>query len=241
MSSEFPEESGDMPEDHEESLAERSARLEAEAAAQAQDQLSPEPIAEDDDIHEGYDEDHAPAAEIGDFHAVIEALRAELAQAKDQTMRAMAEAENTRQRAKKDREDASKFAVSGFAKDLLDVADNLRRALDAIPTDLVEADVRMKNLIDGIEGTERQLLRSFEKNGIKKLEPLDEPFDPNFHEVMFESPAPDKPAGTIIQVIECGYVLNERLLRPARVGVAKDEGQGGPDPLDPGSQIDTEA
>jgi len=116
---------------------------------------------------------------------------------------------------------------------LLDVADNLRRALDAVPADLIEGDERVKNLMGGIEGTERQLLSSFEKNGIKKIEPLDEMFNPNFHEVMFEGPAPEKSAGTIIQVLEPGYVLNERLLRPARVGVAKDEGQG--------SQIDTEA
>ncbi|MEM7618783.1 MAG: nucleotide exchange factor GrpE, partial [Pseudomonadota bacterium] len=210
------------------------------------DHLSPEPIAENDDIHDGYDEEFSEDnenAEGGDFHAVIETLRAELDQTKDQAIRALAEAENTRQRAKKEREDASKFAISGFARDLLDVADNLRRALDAVPEDLIEADVRVKNLLDGIEGTERQLLRSFEKNGIKKIEPIDEIFDPNFHEVMFEGPSPDKPAGTIIQVLETGYVLNDRLLRPARVGVAKDDAQSATEPpsTDPGSQIDTEA
>ncbi|MCB1532659.1 MAG: nucleotide exchange factor GrpE [Alphaproteobacteria bacterium] len=198
--------------------------------------------AEEDDLHAGYDAAVEDEGGEPDFRAVIDALRAELEQNKEQMMRALAEAENTRKRAQKDREDASKFAVSGFAKDLLDVADNLRRALAAVPEDLLEADVRVKNLLDGIEGTERQLLRSFEKNGIQKLDPLGEPFDPNFHEVMFESPAPDKPAGTIVQVLEVGYVLNGRILRPARVGIAKDEGQGGPQspPTEPGGTIDTE-
>mgnify|MGYP000336091746 CR=1 FL=1 len=233
----------------EESIAERSARLEAEAVARMQDQLSPEPLPEDEnDIHGGYDAsledgEQPEGGEGAEFHAILDALRAELEQAKDQTMRAMAEAENTRQRAKKEREDASKFAITGFARDLLDVADNLRRALDAVPQDLIEGDIRVKNVLDGIEGTERQLLRSFEKNNIKTVSPLDEPFDPNFHEVMFETPGTGKPAGTVVQVLEQGYIINDRILRPARVGVAKDEGQGSPDapPTDPGSKIDTEA
>lgn len=230
-------------EPREESLQERSARLEAEALARAQEQdaLSPEPLPEDDDIHTFYDADSEETPGMDDFQAVVETLRTELAQTKDQAMRALAEAENTRQRAKKEREDASKFAISGFARDLLDVADNLRRALEAVPADLVEADVRVKNLLDGIEGTERQLLRSFEKNGIQKIDPLDEPFDPNFHEVMFEGPAPDKAPGTVIQVLEIGYVINDRLLRPARVGVAKAGDQGGEGPSHPGDHIDTEA
>lgn len=220
----------------EESLAERSARLEAEAAAMndarkdvgydAQDPLNPTEI------------DPADIDEPASDDVRLEAMQDELNKAKEQVMRALAEAENARKRAQKDREDASRFAVSGFAKDLLSVADNLRRALDAVPQDLIQGDERIKSLLDGIEATERELLRSFEKNGLQKIEPGEEPFNPNMHEVMFETPGTGKPAGTIIQVMETGYVLNGRLLRPARVGVAKDDGQGDGTP---GGTIDTEA
>lgn len=207
-----------------------------------QDPLAPEEISE---AETETSEDAAEGDEsVVDFPMVIEKLRAELNDTKDQMMRALAEAENTRTRAKKDREDASKFAISGFAGDLLSVSDNLRRALDAVPEDLIEADVRVKNLLDGIEATERELIRTFEKNGIEKVAPeAGQPFDANFHEVMFEAPGTGQPAGAIIEVIETGYVLNGRLLRPARVGVAKDEGQEPTTPPseEPGSQIDTEA
>lgn len=102
--------------------------------------------------------------------------------------------------------------------------------------------MRVANLIEGIEATEKDLLKTFDKHGIEKIEPLDEPFDPNFHEVMFEAAMPDKPGGTVIQVIEAGYVLNERLLRPARVGISKNEGgAGSPSPAHPGGTVDTEA
>lgn len=188
-------------------------------------------------------ENEIPAAETiapqenGDAEKIAK-LQDELAKMKDQALRALAEAENARKRAIKEREDASKYAVSGFAKDLLSVADNLRRALDAIPADAVAVDPRIKNFIDGIEATERGLLKSFEQNGIRRIDPSGEPFNPNFHEVMFEAPGTGKPAGTVIQVIETGYILNDRLLRPARVGVAKDEGQGSGTP---GANIDTQA
>ncbi len=168
----------------------------------------------------------------------ITLLETELERTKDLMMRTVAEAENGRKRALKEREDASKFAVSGFARDILSVADNLRRALDAIPEELQAQHPQVKNLTDGIDATERELLRCFEKNGIKKTEPLDERFDPNFHEVMFETPMPDKARGTIIQVIEPGYTLNGRILRPARVGIAKSVEQ--PKTGETGGTIDTQ-
>lgn len=217
-----------------------------------QDPLAPEAVTPESDSNTGQEEvtqgqtqsesADTPSDPTMDYPKVVETLRAELDQMKDQAMRALAEAENTRRRAQKDREDASKFAVSGFAKDLLSVADNLRRGLEAVPQDLIE-DVRMKNLLDGIEATERELLKTFEKNGIEKLNPKDRPFDPNFHEVLFESPVPGVPAGTVIEVIEVGYALNGRILRPARVGVAKDDGSGPATPPsgEPGANIDTEA
>lgn len=191
-----------------------------------------------------------PAAELypdkdpmDSTHAVIGGLQDELDKAKDQMIRAMAETENIRKRAAKEREDARKFSIAGFAKDLLAVADNLRRALDSVPTDLLDTEPRLQAVIGGIEATERELLKSFEKNGITKLVPGEEIFNPNLHEVMFEAPSPGKPAGTIIQVVECGYMLHDRLIRPARVGVVKDDGSSAPSGNDasPGGHIDTQA
>ncbi|MES2728569.1 MAG: nucleotide exchange factor GrpE [Pseudomonadota bacterium] len=150
-------------------------------------------------------------------------LESELANMRDQALRALAELENTRKRALKDREDASKYAVANFARDLLDIADTFRRALDSIPADLRDTDPRVASLLDGITATETKMLDTFARHGIKRIDPNDVPFDPNFHEVMFEVPHTGKPQGTVIQVIECGYILNDRLLRPARVGVAKGD------------------
>lgn len=164
----------------------------------------------------------------------IQELESRLAETNDKLMRALAEAENTRQRARKDREDAGKFAIQGFAKDLLDFADNFGRALESLPDDAPEA------ITGGLEAMQRELFNCFERNGIQKVEPLDAPFDPNLHEVMFEAPAAGKSGGTIIQVIEPGYILNGRLLRAAKVGIAKAEDGQSASP-DPGSQINQKA
>lgn len=156
-----------------------------------------------------------------DFAATrIAALEKEVADWKEKMMRALADAENTRRRAVKDREDAAKFAVTSFAKDLLDFSDNFHRALAAIPEEL-HTDERIGAIIVGLESMDANLLKTFEKHGIKKIEPLDETFNPNFHEVMFEALTPGKPAGIVIQVVEAGYVLNDRLLRAAKVGISK--------------------
>ena len=166
----------------------------------------------------------AEALNTADIHAArITALEAEVADAKDKMMRALAEAENARRRAVKDREDAGKYAVTSFARDLLDFSDNFHRALAAIPGDL-HTDERIAGIITGLEAMDANLLKTFEKHGIKKIDPLDEPFNPNFHEVMFEAPVPGKPAGVVIQVIESGYVIADRLLRAAKVGVSKGDG-----------------
>ncbi len=233
--SDMPETKKDIP--TKETPTERSARLETEAAAGAYDPLAPETIPEQQDQKEKAEQENT------DF-TIIEALQNELDNTKDQMMRALAEAENTRRRAQKERENASRYAIANFAKELLSVSDNLRRALDSVPDDLIKIDVRIKNLLDGIEATERELLRSFKKNGIEKLESIDEIFNPNFHEVMFETTNSGKPAGTITQIIETGYMINGRLLRPARVGIAKDEGQGSGSNANestPGDTLDTEA
>lgn len=175
-------------------------------------EISPESLA---------DQAEAAAGAPVDLAATrIAALEKEVADWKEKMMRALADAENTRRRAVKDREDAAKFAVTSFAKDLLDFSDNFHRALAAIPEEL-HSDERIGAIITGLESMDSNLLKTFEKHGIKKIEPLDETFNPNFHEVMFEAPTPGKPAGIVIQVVEAGYVLNDRLLRAAKVGISK--------------------
>lgn len=168
------------------------------------------------------EDDAAPALESPD--ARIAELEKQVAELKDRALREMADAENTRRRAAKDREDTAKYAVGNFAKEMLVVADNFQRALDATPTD--NADPALKSLIEGVEATERQLMAALERFGIKKLDPQGQLFDPNFHRAMVEIPAPDQPAGTIMQVLQAGYVIHDRLLREALVAVAK----GGPAP-----------
>ena len=154
----------------------------------------------------------------------IAKLEADLAEARDRMLRALAETENVRRRLEREREDTARYAISRFAGDTLSVADNLRRALDAVPATAVEKDEFLAKLVDGVSATEKNLLSVLEKNGVKKLDPLGQKFDPNFHEVLFEMDAPDKPAGTVVQVLEAGYTIGDRLLRPARVAAAK----GGP-------------
>ncbi|OSQ50128.1 nucleotide exchange factor GrpE [Thalassospira alkalitolerans] len=171
----------------------------------------------------------------------VAALEAEVAELKDRLLRAAAEVENTRRRAKKDVEDAANYAITKFARDLLDVGDNLRRALEAAGND-ADADPAMKTLIDGVEMTEKTLLKAMEQNGIKKLEPLGEKLDPNQHQAVFEMPNPAYPDGHVAQVMQAGYVLKDRLLRPAMVGVTKNPtGQDGSKNDEPGGNIDTSA
>ena len=159
------------------------------------------------------------SAEASPEEAVI-ALEAELADYKERLLRALAETENTRRRAQRERDDASKYAVSGFAKDLLSAADNLRRALDSLPEAEIR-DERTRNLLAGVAATERELLAVFERHGIRRIDPRGERFDHNFHQAIFEAERADQPTGTIIEVLQPGYVLHERLLRPAMVGVSK--------------------
>lgn len=151
------------------------------------------------------------------------ALEAEIASLKDQLLRSVADAENTRRRAQRDREDTAKYAVSGFAKELLAVADNLRRAIDAVGADVRANDENVSTLLTGVEATERQLQAAFERAGIQRLDPLGSPFDPNFHQVMMELEGTDKPAGSVVQVLQPGYTIHGRLLREAMVCVAKGD------------------
>jgi molecular chaperone GrpE len=160
----------------------------------------------------------------GDYEALVRLLK-ENEELKDRALRVAAEMENLRRRTARDVHDARAYAIANFAREMLSVSDNLRRALDAIPADAkASGDAGFTAFIDGVEITERAMLSALERHGVKKLEPEGERFDPNFHQAMFEVPNPDVPANTVIQVVQPGYSIGERVLRPAMVGVAK----GGP-------------
>jgi len=172
----------------------------------------------------------------------LAAAQQEAASLKDQLLRALAETENVRRRAARDKDDAGKFAMAGFAREIVGVADNLSRALEAITPESLEKDATLKTLFEGIQATERQLETAFEKQAIKKVWPLGEKFDSNLHQAMFEVPGTDKPAGTVVQVLQAGYTLHERLLRPAMVGVAKGQpAPSAPDQSAGDGRIDTVA
>lgn len=148
---------------------------------------------------------------------------AEISDLKDKLLRTVAEMENLRRRTQKDVADARNYSIAGFARDMLSVADNLSRAIEHVAVEDRETPA-IKNLIEGIEMTARELHNNLEKNGVKKLEPKGEKFDPNFHQAMFEIPNPDVPNNSVMEVVQTGYVIGERVLRPAMVGIAK----GGP-------------
>ena len=159
-----------------------------------------------------------------DLVAELEKARGEAASLKDQLLRALAETENTRRRVQREREDSARYAVAPLAKEILPVADNLARALAAVPKEALAQDEALRNLVEGIAATERQLQAALERSNIKLVDPLGEKFDSHRHQAMFEVPSPGKPNGVVVQVLQPGYILHDRLLRPALVGVAK----GGP-------------
>jgi molecular chaperone GrpE len=149
------------------------------------------------------------------------------AEYKDKLLRVLAEMENLRRRTEREIGDTRAYAISAFARDILAVADNMERALQALDAEIREkADTSVKALLDGVELTERELHKVLEKHGVKKLEPMGEKFDPNLHQAMFELQDTSRPAGTVAQVVQPGYKIGERILRPALVAVAK----GGPKP-----------
>ncbi|MBD20093.1 MAG: nucleotide exchange factor GrpE [Rhodospirillaceae bacterium] len=150
-----------------------------------------------------------------------EGPEAEIADLKDKLLRALAENENTIRRAKREREDTAKYATANFARDMLTVSDNLGRAIEAIPESLQTADDTIKAFLEGINLTSRELLGLLERHGIKKISPLGEKFDHDQHEALFEIPTSDEEPGTVVQVIEDGFMIYDRLLRPAKVGVSK--------------------
>jgi len=174
----------------------------------------PEPANDAAPVDDGMDIPGGPDQELA-------AAKQEAAQLKDQLLRALAEAENVRRRAQREREDAAKYAIANFARDVLQVSDNLHRALEAIPAATLAADEALKNLHEGVTATERQLDAALERQQVKRIWPMGEKFDANLHQAMFEVPTDAQPPGTVAEVVQAGYVIADRLLRPALVGVAR--------------------
>ena len=187
----------------------------------------------------------ADAEGSADYAAVVRLVK-ENEELKDRALRLAAEMENLRRRTARDVHDARSYAIANFARDMLSVSDNLRRALDAIPAEAkASGDAGFTALIEGVDLTERAMLSALERHGVKKLDPQGEKFDPNFHQAMFEVPNPDVPANTVVQVVQAGYSIGERVLRPAMVGVAKGGPKAASDaPAEPGpvdGQAETDA
>ncbi len=191
------------------------SRRDAAAEVPGRDQTEAEPQAE----------------QPGEAPAAAPDPAAEARELQDKLLRALAEMENLRRRHTRDLEDARKYAMTGFARDLLDVADNMRRALAAVPADARVGNELLGNLLEGVELTERTLLGAFDKHGVKKVAPeRGEKFDHNRHQAMFEVPTADLPPGHVADVMQAGWVIADRLLRPAMVGVTKAAPRPAPEP-----------
>ena len=169
-------------------------------------------------------EPHNEAATPANDAAVdpIAQLEAEKTDLKDKLLRTLADMENLRRRTEREVADARTYAVTNFARDMLNMADNVRRALESVPAEAGEG--AFMAFVEGVELTERDLLKTLERHGVRKLEPQGQRFDPNLHQAMFEVPNAEVPNGTVVQVVQSGYVIGDRVLRPALVGVSK----GGP-------------
>jgi molecular chaperone GrpE len=188
----------------------------------------PDAAAEAEGQGAGQAEAGTPQTEEAKIAELVETLARENAENKDRLLRTLAEMENLRKRTEREVSDMRQYGIASFARDVLAVADNMERALQALDAELREtANPATKALLDGVELTERELLKVLEKHGVKKFEPQKgDKFDPNLHQAMYELPDPTQPAGTVAQVVQPGYMIGERMLRPASVGVAK----GGPKP-----------
>ena len=173
--------------------------------------------------------DGGPAPGGPDPFKVLEALQAENVELKDRSLRTLAEMENLRRRTEREVADAKAYGVTSFARDMLTFADNLSRAIEAVPAAAREAaDPRLQSFVQGIELTERDFLSRLARFGVKKLEPMGKRFDPNMHEALFEVPDESVPSGTVMQVVEQGFAIGDRVLRPAKVGVSRGGPKGEP-------------
>lgn len=192
-----------------------------------------------------------PAARIAELEARLTAAEADAAGARDQALRAMAEAENTRRRIQRDAEEREKYALSGFARELTSVVDNLRRALETLPAEARTGDARLDQFAQGVELTEREFMAILDRNGIRRVNPLGQAFDHNLHQAIAQAESAEHAPGMVMQVVQAGYTLHGRILRPALVVVAKAAGAStaGASPAGagmtgaggPGAAVDTKA
>ena len=182
--------------------------------------------------------DGEPSAEaaIRALQALVDSKDVEIAALKDQSLRALAEVENTRRRFEREQADTAKYAITNFARDLVQVLENLQRACDAVPADARKENPMLETISVGVEMTLKELLSSFEKHGIKRLDPTGEKFDHNFHQAVSQVAVAGTPAGTVVQVLQSGYTIHDRLLRPAMVVVASEAAE-----QNPGDMVDTRA
>ncbi len=193
---------------------ENEKKIEAEVADESEgtETTAQEPAAESE----------GSAVEIPEVRIAL--LEAEVAELKDKLLRALAETENVRRRSDRQRAETSRYAIANFAREMVVVADNLRRALDSVDEEARKNDENLANLCEGIEMTERAMLSAFERVEIRRIEAMGKRFDHNYHEAMFEVEDASQPSGTVVHVMETGYTISDRLLRPSKVGVSK----GGP-------------
>jgi molecular chaperone GrpE len=225
-----------------------------------EDATAPESFDDPEGFGEQAPDAMAPESDVSADDPVAR-LTGEAASLKDQLLRALAETENLRRRSTREREDAVKYAAVPLVRDLVTVADNLRRALASVPAEAAQGNEQLKTLLDGVEMTDRELQTIFARHHIERIEPMGERLDPHFHEALYEIPDPNAPAGTVLQVLQAGYRLRDRLIRPAQVAVAKggpntatatatenpapespaNDGADGPGQREPGRRFDTSA
>jgi molecular chaperone GrpE len=151
----------------------------------------------------------------------LQALAAENADLRDRVLRTLADMENLRRRVEREKDDIARYGIAKFARDILTIGDNLRRTIEHVPAEAAAQDPALKNFLEGVELTERELHNVLERYGVKRIEPIGQRFDPNSHQAMYEVPNPDVPEGTVVDVLQAGYVIGDRTLRPALVAVAK--------------------
>ncbi len=228
---------------------ERPDRTEQEAAAPAEpapDADKPVEEPADDPVAEAAAEPE-PEADAADNAGEVAAddvavLTAEVADLRDRLLRAVAETENLRRRTDRERDDLRKYAIADFARDLLGVADNMRRALDSVAADARDGNPELASLLEGVELTERELQNTLEKHGVKPVNPIGEKLDPNLHQAMTQIEDDSAAPGTVVQVMQTGYTIHDRLLRAAMVVVAKAKAaEPADDAAAAGSKVDTQA
>jgi molecular chaperone GrpE len=206
-------------------MNDRTARAQNGAAASA-----------DDEANEALESSSQSGPATKDPREELMALAREVADLKDRHLRTLAEMENLRRRTEREVADANIYGISRFARDVLGVADNMRRAIDALPAQArANADAGVKALIEGVELTERELQKTLEKHGVRRFDPVGEKFDPNKHQAMYELPDQEFPPGTVAQVVQPGYTIGDRILRPALVAVVKAPPRS-PDPPPPANE-----